>query len=111
MAFLALRALRWAPRPRQLDDGRTVYREEELEQFKTSLLLTVGVSQSNTPYQPVAQATEPTQPHPSASLPHDTLQLDPLMQLLARATIRHRVILLVLWSMIVVGGLCTLILF
>ncbi|MFT9296129.1 MAG: hypothetical protein ABF544_10405, partial [Acetobacter orientalis] len=50
MAFLALRTLRCTPRPRLLD-GRSVYREEELERFKTGLLQAVGVSQTDTPYQ------------------------------------------------------------
>lgn len=116
MAFLTMSALRCAPRPRQLD-GRTVYREEELENFKAKLLLTVGVSHADTPYQPAAAlrpppATAHTQPNaPIGHTQQEQTHLDPLMQLLARATIRHRIILLTLWSMIIVGGLSTLILF
>ncbi|MFT8672145.1 helix-turn-helix transcriptional regulator [Acetobacter orientalis] len=104
MAFLALRTLRCTPRPRQLD-GRSVYREEELERFKTGLLQAVGVQSSTSFYRRIMP--------PAAILPkvNSTPETDPLMQLLAYATIRHRLILLILWSMVCFGSLCTLILF
>lgn len=111
MAFLALRTLRCTPRPRLLD-GRSVYREEELERFKTGLLQAVGVSQTDTPYQQTRHTPHlaPLQAQPVPQTP-PAPHIDPLMQLLARAAIRHRVVLLVLWGMVFVGGLCTLILF
>lgn len=108
--FWALRTLRCTPAARMLD-GRLVYRTEELEQFKTSLMRTVGVGYSNSPYQLTAERTA-VQPLLTSPQPEEGKQApDPLMQLLARATIRHRMILLTFWSMILTGGLCTLILF
>ncbi|OUJ03217.1 hypothetical protein [Acetobacter cibinongensis] len=108
--FWALRTLRCAPAARMLD-GRLVYRTEELEQFKTSLMRTVGVGYSNSPYQPTAERTAVHPLYTASQAEEDTSAPDPLMQLLARATIRHRMILLTFWSMILTGGLCTLILF
>ncbi|MGO3517228.1 MAG: hypothetical protein ACTINM_01780 [Acetobacter cibinongensis] len=108
--FWALRTLRCAPAARMLD-GRLVYRTEELEQFKTSLMRTVGVGYSNSPYQPTSERTAVQALHTASQAEEDAPTPDPLMQLLARATIRHRMILLTFWSMILTGGLCTLILF
>lgn len=87
--------------PRNLSRGRkTLYREEDLDQFRTMLMHTVGVAQADAPYK---------KPEPDAQ---DTPALmDPLMGLLVRHLIKRRIILLFLWSMVLVGGVMSLTLF
>lgn len=99
-ALLVMKLLACGPRSISMD-RKTLYREEDLDQFRQTLIGTVGVAQADTPYKKLEPDTEEAAPAP----------VDPLMCLLVRHLIKRRMILIFLWSMVLVGGLMSLTLF
>lgn len=98
-ALLVMKLLACGPRSISMD-RKTLYREEDLDQFRQTLIGTVGVAQADTPYKKL----EPDAEAPPAPV-------DPLMCLLVRHLIKRRMILIFLWGMVLVGGLMSLTLF
>lgn len=98
-ALLVMKLLACGPRSISMD-RKTLYREEDLDQFRQTLIGTVGVAQADTPYKKLELDAE--------ALP---APVDPLMCLLVQHLIKRRMILIFLWSMVLVGGLMSLTLF
>nr|WP_298797989.1 hypothetical protein [uncultured Acetobacter sp.] len=98
-ALLIMMLLACGPRTISMD-GKTRYREEDLDQFRQTLMGTMGVALAETPYRKIQPDTQET-PNP----------VDPLMHLLVRHVIKRRIILIFLWSMVLLGGLMSLTLF
>lgn len=98
-ALLVMKLLACGPRSISMD-RKTLYREEDLDQFRQTLIGTVGVAQADTPYKKLKPDAE--------ALP---APVDPLMCLLVRHLIKRRMILIFLWGMVLVGGLMSLTLF
>ncbi|KXV68929.1 hypothetical protein AD951_08880 [Acetobacter malorum] len=98
-ALLVMKLLACGPRSISMD-RKTLYREEDLDQFRQTLIGTVGVAQADTPYKKL---------EPDAAA--EAATVDPLMCLLVRHLIKRRMILIFLWSMVLVGGLMSLTLF
>lgn len=97
--LLVMKLLACGPRSISMD-RKTLYREDDLDQFRQMLIGTVGVAQADTPYRKLEPDADAT-----------SAPMDPLMCLLVRHLIKRRMILLFLWGMVLVGGLMSLTLF
>ncbi len=96
--MLTLIALRCGP-PSLKIRSKTLWRREDIGLFRQTWMATVHVDdRDRTARLATTRTRGPEEP-------------DPLMRVLGQRTIRHRVVLTVFWTMGIIGGLMSLILF